>query len=70
MAVLTIPLHMAVQRAGLGPLAREQLTEEQLETVISDIQFHPAKVGTPCSSARDIAEATGMQHSTNAPQCV
>lgn len=40
-----LPRVLLLQRAGLGPLAREQLTEQQLETVVNDIQFHPAKVG-------------------------
>lgn len=46
----SIEVLVLVQKAGLGPLAREQLTEQQLETVIDDIQFHPLKVSTPCST--------------------
>lgn len=36
-----------IQKAGLGPLAREQLTAEQLETVVYDIQYDPRKASTP-----------------------
>lgn len=42
---------LTLQRAGLGPLARAQLTAEQLETVITDVQFDPRKARTRCNSA-------------------
>lgn len=40
-----------MQKAGLGPLAREQLTAEQLETVIYDIQYDPRKASMPVETA-------------------
>jgi len=61
---------LTLQRAGLGPLARAQLSAEQLETVITDIQFDPRKARTRCNSACSSVCQGGMSCSFQLSACV